>query len=470
MDVHNQHPSHDSKQAEVVVIMVPFPCYSHLNQVLQLSCLISSYNIPVHYACSATHVHQAKLRFNGTNRLSFAQIHFHEFPTPPFLSPPPDPNAPCKFPSHLQPSFEASLHLRDPMAQLLHKISPTAKRVVVVHDVLMAYVVQDTATIPNTETYTFNPTCTFSSFFDGWQIMGKPFQLDEPQELPSLEGCYTSEVLNLFTLQTDFLKSTFGTIINSCRSIEGTYIDLSKEVQVDKNKKIWAVGPLNTGAVDDGRNSNSQHKCLEWLDKQAPKSVLHVSFGTTTSLTNQQIKELAIGLEQSGQKFIWVSRDADKGDIFSGDVKRAEVLPEGYEERLKGVGLVVRDWAPQLEILAHQSTGGFMSHCGWNSCLESITMGVPIVAWPMHSDQPKNAFLVTDILKAGVVVKQWADLQEGVVASSTIAEAVEKLMASREGEEIRKRAEELGGATRKAVEEGGVSQMELDLFIAHITR
>ncbi|KAL7169078.1 hypothetical protein ACSBR2_034163 [Camellia fascicularis] len=187
-------------------------------------------------------------------------------------------------------------------------------------------------------------------------------------------------------------------------------------------------------------------------------------------MTDAQIKELAMGLEQSRQKFIWVLRDADKGDIFAGDVKRAEALPEAYEERVKGIGLVVRDWAPQLEILAHPSTGGFMSHCGWNSCLESITMGVPIAAWPMHSDQPKNAFLMTDILKAGVVVNQWAALQEGVVASSTIAEAVKKLMASIEGEEMRKRAEELAVAARKAVEDGGVSWMELGSFIAHITR
>ncbi|THG23826.1 hypothetical protein TEA_008648 [Camellia sinensis var. sinensis] len=158
MEVHNQHPSHDTKQAEVVVIMVPFPCQSHLNQVLHLSCLISSYNIPVHYACSATHVHQAKLRFNGINSHAFAQIHFHEFPTPHFVSPPPDPNALSKFPSHLQPSFEASLHLRHPMTKLLHKISSTTRRVIVVHDALMAYVVQDIATTPNAESYSFNAT------------------------------------------------------------------------------------------------------------------------------------------------------------------------------------------------------------------------------------------------------------------------------------------------------------------------
>ncbi|KAL7169058.1 hypothetical protein ACSBR2_034148 [Camellia fascicularis] len=470
MEVHNQHPSHDSKQAEVVVIMVPFPCQSHLNQVLHLSCLISSYNIPVHYACSATHVHQAKLRFNGINSHAFAQIHFHEFPTPHFVSPPPDPNALSKFPSHLQPSFEASLHLRDPMTKLLHKISSTTRRVIVVHDALMAYVVQDTATTPNAESYSFNATCAFTCFFDGWQMMGKPFHVDKPQGLPSFEGCYPSEILNLIALQTKYLKFTSGSILNSCRLIEGTYIDLMKAALIGEDKQLWAMGPLNSGRVDDSKSSNSQHKCLDWLDKQAPNSVLYVSFGTTTSMTDQEIKELAMGLEQSGQKFIWVLRDADKGDIFAGDVKRAGALPEGYEERVEGVGLVVRDWAPQLEILAHRSTGGFMSHCGWNSCQESITMGVPIAAWPMHSDQPKNAFLVTDILKVGVVVKQWAAHEEEVVASSTIAKAVERLMISTEGEELRKRAEELGGAAQQAVKEGGVSRTELDSFIAHITR
>ncbi|KAG5515559.1 hypothetical protein RHGRI_036565 [Rhododendron griersonianum] len=102
------------------------------------------------------------------------------------------------------------------------------------------------------------------------------------------------------------------------------------------------------------------------------------------------------------------------------------------------------------------------------SRLESITMGVPIAAWPMHSDQPKNAFLVTDILKVGLPIKTWEQRDE-MVTSSTIAKAVQKLIASTEREEMRKIAEELGASTRQAVEEGGVSRMELDSFIAHIT-
>uniref|UniRef100_M1DFL2 Glucosyltransferase n=1 Tax=Solanum tuberosum TaxID=4113 RepID=M1DFL2_SOLTU len=175
-----------------------------------------------------------------------------------------------------------------------------------------------------------------------------------------------------------------------------------------------------------------------------------------------------MGLEQSKQKFIWVLRDADRGDIFKGEDRRVE-LPEGFEERLKDVGLVVREWAPQPEILAHSSTGGFMSHCGWNSCIESITMGVPIAAWPMHSDQPRNGFLVTEVLKIGLIVREW-EKREELVNASTIENVVRKLMASEEGNVIRKRAEELGEAVRQSTEKGGTSRIELDSFIAHITR
>ncbi|PSS33571.1 Zeatin O-glucosyltransferase [Actinidia chinensis var. chinensis] len=473
MDVQNQHPSQDLSsygQAQVVVVMVPFPCQSHLNQLLHLSCLISSYNIPVHYACSATHIHQAKLRFIDTNSLEETKINFHEFPTPPFLSPPPNLNSSTRLPVHLEPSIEASVHLRDPTAALLRQISATARRVIVIHDVLMAYVVQDIATLPNAESYDFQPTCAFSSFFDVWQLKGEPFlEEKEPEGLPSIEGCYTFKILNFIALQIDFLKFRAGSIYNSCRSIEGNYIDLDAKQHYNTNTQAWAIGPLNLGTAYERRNSNSQHKCMDWLDKQAPKSVLYVSFGTTTSMTDEQIKELAKGLEQSKQKFIWCLRDADRGDIFTGDVKIRNQLPEEYEDRVKEVGMVVRDWVPQVEILGHPSTVAFMSHCGWNSCLESITMGVPIAAWPMHSDQPKNAFLLIDILKVGLVVNRWEHRDE-LVTSTTIAEAVTRLMASKEGEEVRKRAEELGVATRKSVEEGGVSRMELDSFVAHITR
>lgn len=461
MGIHSQQPH------GVVVIMVPFPCQSHLNQLLHLSCLISSYKIPTHYACFATHIKQAKLRFSNTNNPQFSQIQFQEFPSPPFLSPPPNPNSHTKFPSHLQPSFESSLQLRQPLAELFQKISASARRVVIVHDTLMSYAVQDFASIPNAESYVFSPISAFYSYASGKLSSKSDAEFDElPEGLPSDEGCRTPEFQKLIDLQRSFLNFNSGSILNSCRAIEGPCVDLLANLDTISSKTIWAIGPLNIGKGHDKEKSKVQHKCLEWLDKQAPNSVIYVSFGTTTSMTCEEIKELALGLEQSGQKFIWVLRDADKGNVIEGGDDRVE-LPKGYEERVQEIGMIVREWAPQLQILGHPSTGGFMSHCGWNSCLESISMGVPIAAWPMHSDQPKNAFFVTDILKAGLVLNKWEN-RNNLVTSSTIAKVVKCLIASKQGEEIRKRAEELGGSAREAVEDGGASLLELDSFISHV--
>ena len=186
-------------------------------------------------------------------------------------------------------------------------------------------------------------------------------------------------------------------------------------------------------------------------------------------MRDEQIQEIATGLEQSKQKFIWVLRDADKGDIFDGSEAKRYELPNGFEERVKEMGLVVRDWAPQMEILSHSSTGGFMSHCGWNSCLESITMGVPIATWAMHSDQPRNAVLVTEVLKVGLVVKDW-DQRNALVSASDVEKAVRRLMETEEGDEIRERAVKLKNAIHRSMDEGGGSHMEMASFIAHITK
>ncbi|KAK4485441.1 hypothetical protein RD792_008081 [Penstemon davidsonii] len=241
------------------------------------------------------------------------------------------------------------------------------------------------------------------------------------------------------------------------------------EAKATGTNKLFAIGPFNPISLLGTKNQeNNQNKCLLWLDKQEPNSVLFVSFGTTSSLSDEQINEIAIGLEKSEHKFIWVLRDADKGDVFEGEIRTAP-LPEGYEERVKERGIIVRDWAPQLEILGHGSTGGFISHCGWNSCMESISMGVPIGAWPMHSDQPGNAVLVTKVLRIGVEVKDWARREE-IIDSIKVEKVVRRLMGSEEGDEIRKRAKELGEIVRESVVDGGDTKKEMDSFIAHITR
>ncbi|TXG70319.1 hypothetical protein EZV62_005254 [Acer yangbiense] len=250
----------------------------------------------------------------------------------------PNPHSSTKFPAHIHP-FEDSPHLRQHFTALLHRLlSLTGKRIVIIHDALMASVVQDSVSMPNTESYAFNTVSAFFSFFDLWEALGKPFQIE----------------VEVFRA---------GDLINTNISMEDTYIDLLENIP--GNKKYWAVGSINP------------------------------------------INENAISLEQSNTKFIWVLRYADKVDFFTEECRRSAKLPEGFEKRTKRIGMIVRDWTPQLEILSHPSTGGFMSQCGWNSYLESLSMGVPIVAWPMHSDQPKNAVLISEVLRVGAIVKKW---------------------------------------------------------------
>ncbi|XP_019188097.1 PREDICTED: zeatin O-glucosyltransferase-like [Ipomoea nil] len=453
---------------DVVVVMVPLPAQGHLNQLLQLSCLISSsYGLPVHYIGSSIHNQQARVRANGLDRNKLAGIHFHDLPVPEFDCPSPNPNASVRFPAHLQPAFDASKLLRHPIAGVLRELAAKARRVVIIHDNLMALVVQDVESISNAESYAFNCLSVFSLLSFIHHGLGNQIAMEGVEEMPSVEGCMTEGFAMFVAAQEEYIKLRSGDIHNSNRLIEGPFIDLlEKDGYVEKMKE-WFIGPMLPGVI----SSNKQNPCLSWLDQQPQNSVLFVSFGTMTSISDEEVRALATGLELSKQKFLWVLRDADKGNIFSGKSRRVIELPEGFEERvkLKGVGLVVRDWVPQPEILSHRATGGFMSHCGWNSCMESITLGVPMAAWPMHSDQPMNSFLVAGILKTGLIVREWGERHE-VVKSSGIENVVRRLMGSKEGDEMRKRAQEFGETIRKSAQEGGASRMELDSFIAHITR
>nr|XP_043613002.1 zeatin O-glucosyltransferase-like [Erigeron canadensis] len=455
-----------NKNNNTIILMVPFPAQGHLNQLLHLSRLMTTYNLPIHVITTTTHGRQATTRIP----LSIPTIHFHHYPTPHFPSPQPDPNATIKFPTQLIPAFQSSMHLRQPFNELLSNLSRDAKRVVVIHDYLMGPVVQDVKLVDNVEAYMFSCCSAFASFCYMNEALAGKLKVDEELELllkdvPSNDDCYTMDAWQ-FIASTDvsYKKFSSGTIYDASRVIEGKFIDL---IQKEDDQKLWALGPFNPVEITQD-SSHKRHKLFEWLDKQAPNSVLYVSFGTTTSISNEQIQELALGLEKSEQKFIWVLRDADKGDIFEGEVRKIE-LPKGFEERVGENGLVILDWAPQLEILGHPSTGGFMSHCGWNSSMEGMTMGVPIAAWPMHSDQPRNSMLITKVLNVGIYVRDWTQRKE-MVSSKVIEDVVRRLMASNEGDEIRKRAAELGDRVRQSMANGGVTRLELDSFVAHVTR
>ena len=308
-----------------------------------------------------------------------------------------------------------------------------------------------------------------------WKSVKGPFSSDlveKMNKLPSQDECLSPEFLEFVKLQQLHEGFQVGTLFDSSRVIEGEYIKYLEKYEINnsttRKKKIWAVGPINPGDKTFVTVSENRHRCLQWLDLQPPNSVIYVSFGTTTTFSDEQITELAIGLEKSQQRFMWVVRGADKGDVFADKDKLIE-LPDGFEERVKGRGFVEQSWAPQMEILGHLATGGFMSHCGWNSSMESISMGVPLATWPTHSDQPRNAFFITEFLKIGLMVLDWAH-RDKLVTSVVVEDVIRRLMDSSEGEKMRKRAADLGHTVRGSVEEGGVSRKEIESFISYIKR
>ncbi|MCL7042648.1 hypothetical protein MKW94_029088 [Papaver nudicaule] len=268
-------------------------------------------------------------------------------------------------------------------------------------------------------------------------------------------------------------QKSYGVLVNSFYELEPAYADHYKNAM---GIRAWQIGPLslrsNDGTLDkaakEKESSIEEHNVLKWLDSKKPNSVIYVSFGSLSKLSNGQLTEIATGLEESGSSFIWVVRKSmtDEDEKY---------LPEGFEERMEGKGLIIREWAPQVLILDHPAVGGFMTHCGWNSILEGITAGVPMITWPMFAEQFYNEKFVTQVLKIGNQVgadewKDWVETAEVSVKKEKICKAVTQLMSEdgEENKEMRKRVAELSVKAKRAVNEDGSSYVQFSALIEEL--
>ncbi|KAL5053956.1 hypothetical protein RYX36_034638 [Vicia faba] len=256
------------------------------------------------------------------------------------------------------------------------------------------------------------------------------------------------------------LKS-FGVVVNSFYELENVYANYYRNVL---GRKAWHIGPLPLWNKDAAISIDQhQHVCLKWLDMMKPYSVVYVCHGSMAHFSNSQLREIAMGLEASEQKFIWVVRKSeDEGE---------EWLPEGFEKRMEGKGMIIRGWAPQVCILEHEAIGAFVTHCGWNSVLEGVTAGVPMVTWPMASEQFYNEKLLSEVLKIGVPVgaKKWVGLVGDEVHWDALEKAVRRIMEGEEIEEMRKRVKVLSELAEKSVEEEGSSYCDLNALIEELS-
>ncbi|XP_019463156.1 PREDICTED: hydroquinone glucosyltransferase-like [Lupinus angustifolius] len=290
-----------------------------------------------------------------------------------------------------------------------------------------------------------------------------PFQVKDFPDPALYER--TSETFTLFVTICQRLSLVHGFIVNSFTDLEGDAIRAIEEKKVNgissnnvTTPYVYAVGPI---IQTESSISNENHfECSEWLNNQASKSVLYVSFGSGGTLSQEQLNELAFGLELSGHKFLWVLRvpnNSPSSPYFSGQKKDDPLnyLPLGFLERTKDQGLVVPSWAPQIEILAHESIASFLSHCGWSSTLESVVHGVPMIAWPLFAEQRMNAVFLTKVLKVAIRAK--VDEESGIIKRDEISQVIKRIMETKEGFEMSERIKELSNHACVSLRENGSS-------------
>ncbi|KAL6001893.1 hypothetical protein ACLOJK_040457 [Asimina triloba] len=213
-----------------------------------------------------------------------------------------------------------------------------------------------------------------------------------------------------------------------------------------------AVGPLSLLSPPPRSTPDldaAGHQCLAWLDgfSHSPASVAYVSFGSFLTPPPAELAALAAGLEASGAPFVWSLKE-----------KAWEGLPCGFLARVEGRGLVV-PWAPQVEVLSHAAVGVFVTHCGWNSVMESVSGGVPMICRPFFGDQKVNGRMVSEVWKIGVGV------EGGVLSEDGVAAAVDLVLRKEEGRGMRERAGGLREVAKQAVADGGSSRTGVDALL-----
>ncbi|KAK1418866.1 hypothetical protein QVD17_28014 [Tagetes erecta] len=284
----------------------------------------------------------------------------------------------------------------------------------------------------------------------------------------------TPEGLDFVLKSVRKLREVKAIMVNTFLELETHAIEsLSADTNIPP---VYPVGPILNLEAGSSGGKKLDDEVITWLDSQPPSSVVFLCFGSMGSFDEAQVKEIANGLEQSGHPFLWSLRrpPSDKKSRAPTDYEDPSVvLPEGFLERTRGIGKVI-GWAPQVTVLAHHAVGGFVSHCGWNSLLESLWFGVPSATWPVYAEQQMNAFDM--VVELGLAVEIKLDYRKDVfttksntaiVTAKEIGSKVKQLM---EDYEVRTKVKAMSAKSRSAVAEGGSSYASIGCLIQEFLR
>nr|XP_027080630.1 UDP-glucose iridoid glucosyltransferase-like [Coffea arabica] len=268
------------------------------------------------------------------------------------------------------------------------------------------------------------------------------------KDLPfSINAEISEELMDFFDSMVN-IRSSVAVIFNTTDCLEHSSLSLlQKQYQVP----FFPIGPFHkTAPAASTSFLEEDQTCIAWLEKQAPNSVLYVSLGSIASINEQELTETAWGLANSGIPFLWVVRCDSLNEAQSVD----HFLDGHFKDSVGERGLIVK-WAPQKKVLAHSAVGGFWSHCGWNSTIESICEGVPMICRPLFGDQRLNARYLTCVWKVGLEM-------ENVLDRGSIEKAIRRLMIDTEGKEMRQDMLLMKDKIEASLQKGGSSYESLN--------
>ncbi|XP_030526772.1 UDP-glucosyltransferase 29-like [Rhodamnia argentea] len=418
----------------VHVLMLPWLAHGHISPFLELGKRLSKRNFHIYLCSTPVNLSSIKPKISEKYSSSIELVELH-LPSLPDL--PPHYHTTKGLPPHLMNTLKVAFDMASPgFSNITKDLSPD----LIVYDFLQPWA-PEIARLHNIPAVNFWSAGAgiASFFFHAIKNIDGEFPLEaislHDQERRKIDRMYENSAGGIKDRDRALQcvgKSSGIILVKTFRELEGKYMDyLSSHV----GKRVVPVGPL----VQDPSQEDGDDNIIGWLDRKEKCSSVFVSCGTEYFLTEREREEIAYGLELSSVNFIWVIRFP-----VGESMELEEALPVGFLERVGDRGLVREGWAPQVKILEHRSISGFVSHCGWSSIMESMKLGVPIIAVPMQLDQPLNAQIVEKV-GVGLEVKR---SKSGELERGEIAKAIRSVVVEKDGEGVRKKAREMSASIR----------------------
>ncbi|XP_058193044.1 7-deoxyloganetin glucosyltransferase-like [Rhododendron vialii] len=470
------------------VVCIPFPAQSHMKAMLKLAKLLHHEGLHITFV-NTEYNHKRFLRVRGPNSLD--GLPDFRFETIPDGLPPWDPNTPQDLLS-LRESIRKNA-LKTPFLSLVSKLNDSSASgpdmppvTCIVSDGFMSFTITagEDLGIPVILFYTLS-ACGFMGFYQFRNLQEKGLTpLKDPsyvtngyldtiidwipgmkdirlKDLPS--NIRTTESNNIgfeFCMEaTERSSKASAIILHTFDALEQDLLDTLTSIF----PFVYSIGPLQLLLDKLSKKDNSESigynlwkeesECLKWLDSKEPGSVIYVNFGSIASLNQKQQEELGWGLVNSHHNFLWIIRH----DLVTVDEPDFAFLPPELAAAIKERGLIVA-WCPQEEVLNHLSIGGFVTHCGWNSTIESLSAGVPMICLPFYADQPTNCRYICTEWEAGMEIGDDVKRDE-------VEKVVRELMGGEKGEKMKSKAMEWRELAEKATGPDGSSTESLNNLV-----